>query len=224
MVKFLFQKWHENYYKWKPKQYKKCVYCWKEYVKSQDVSHKQWGKSQRCSRKCFNTMNIWRKLTDEHKKKIGAKSKWHKLSQEAKEKIRQAHIWKKRTYEQIKRLSDAHKWKKSPIKNIPRPHKSWENHWNWKGGISSENKRIRRSIKYRLWREAIFTRDNYICQKCKAKWIYLHPHHICWYAEHPDLRFSIDNWITLCKKCHNEFHKKYGNKGINKTQIIDFIS
>jgi 5-methylcytosine-specific restriction endonuclease McrA len=89
--------------------------------------------------------------------------------------------------------SDAHKGVKSSL---------------WKGGISPENKRIRHTIEFRLWREAVFARDNWTCQKCKTKKIYLHPHHILGFANYPELRFAIDNGITLCENCHKNFHKK----------------
>ena len=86
---------------------------------------------------------------------------------------------------------------------------SGERNWNWQGGTTLENDKIRHSIEYRLWREAVFARDNWTCQKCEERGIELHPHHIQNFADYPELRFAIDNGITLSEKAHKEFHKIY---------------
>lgn len=93
---------------------------------------------------------------------------------------------------------------------------------HWKGGTTDENKRMRKRIEFRLWRESIFTRDNWTCQKCKERGGELHPHHIYSFADYPKLRFEIDNGITFCKKCHKEFHKIYGKRHSTKEQLKNF--
>lgn len=95
---------------------------------------------------------------------------------------------------------------------------------NWQGGISSTNERVRKSFKYKLWREGVFKRDNYTCQKYKIKGGYLHPHHIKNFAEFPDLRFRISNGITLSDKAHKEFHKIYGLKNNTRKQLTEFLN
>lgn len=116
---------------------------------------------------------------------------------------------KKLTEEHRRKISEANKG---------------ENSYLWKGGITSRNKEIRNTIEFRLWREAVFSRDNWICQKCEEKGIYLHPHHILNFGQYPKLRFIIDNGKTLCKECHFEFHHKYGRKNNTKQQYIQFVS
>jgi len=125
-------------------------------------------------------------------------------------------------------------WKKG-IKTIPtnfkntgRTHfkKGYDvtKHWNWQGGITPQNTKIRNSIETSLWREAVFTRDNWVCQKCKIKGGKLHPHHICNFADYPELRLAINNGVTLCRKCHLKFHKKYGKKQNTKKQLKEFLN
>ena len=99
-----------------------------------------------------------------------------------------------------------------------------KNHYNWKGGITFKNKKIRNSLEFKLWREAVFVRDNWICQRCKEKGKYLHPHHIQNFAKYPKLRFAINNGITFCEKCHKLFHKKYGKVNNTRKQLEKFIS
>lgn len=92
----------------------------------------------------------------------------------------------------------------------------------WKGGIYSKNEAARRNIEVRLWREAVFARDNWVCQKCEVKGGTLNAHHVKNFSQYPDLRISIGNGITFCKECHKEFHKIYTKKNNTKEQLIEF--
>jgi hypothetical protein len=93
----------------------------------------------------------------------------------------------------------------------------------WKGGLVSENLKIRASIEYCLWREAVFARDNWTCQKTGVKGGKLRCHHIQNFAQYPELRFAIDNGITLSNESHKEFHRKYGIKNNTKEQLEEFL-
>lgn len=99
-----------------------------------------------------------------------------------------------------------------------------ENHGSWRGGITSENQKIRGSTEIKLWRKSVFERDNWTCQKYKILGGELVAHHIKNFKDFPELRTAIDNGITLSKKAHLEFHKRYGNRYNMQEQIKEFLS
>ena len=93
----------------------------------------------------------------------------------------------------------------------------------WKGGITPKNTKIRNSIEFCFWRESVFGRDNYTCQKCDIKGGKLNAHHIKNFASFLEVRLAIDNGITLCEKCHKKFHIKYGKIKTSKMQLEEFL-
>lgn len=100
-------------------------------------------------------------------------------------------------------------FKKGCIKSIEHRRKNSEAHkgaksYLWKGGITLVNKRIRNTLDYRLWLEAVFARDNWTCQSCGGGSGKLNAHHILSFANFPHKRFDITNGITLCKECHKK--------------------
>ena len=119
------------------------------------------------------------------------------LSEKTKKKIseirkKQGSPWmkgRKFTKEHRRKLSESHKGKKS---------------YRWKGGITEENQLIRSSLRCRRWRTKIFKRDDYTCQECGDKGVYLEVHHIKSFARHPKLRFKMKNGTTMCKGCHRK--------------------
>lgn len=127
---------------------------------------------------------------------------------------------KKMSEEQKKRISLSRKgivpWNKGLTKEDPRVQKyafnsgnftteriSGANSYSWKGGITPKNQAIRTSTKYKQWRTAVFTRDDYTCQRCFIKGTKLHAHHIKTFSKYPDLRFKVSNGLTLCVPCHS---------------------
>jgi len=85
-------------------------------------------------------------------------------------------------------------------------------------------KEIRHSRIYDIWRTSVFARDNWICQKYKIRGGKIHAHHINNFADYPELRFAIDNGITLSEKAHKEFHKIYGIRHNTREQLLDYLN
>lgn len=80
-----------------------------------------------------------------------------------------------------------------------------ENHHSWKGGVwKNTNLAIRKSLEYKLWRIAVFERDNYTCIWCGQIGGELNADHIKPFSQYPELRFAIDNGRTLCVSCHKK--------------------
>lgn len=89
---------------------------------------------------------------------------------------------------------------------------------NWKGGITTENKKIRASDEYKEWRRQVFERDQYQCVNCGKKGN-LHADHIRPFATHKDIRLDINNGRTLCIPCHKAT-PSYLTRGKNKETIV----
>ena len=73
---------------------------------------------------------------------------------------------------------------------------------------AEETGRDRTSKDYKLWRMAVYERDNFTCRECGNRGVRLNAHHIKSWRKHPDLRFTVSNGVTLCEKCHKKRHKK----------------
>lgn len=91
---------------------------------------------------------------------------------------------------------------------------SGENHFRWKGGMSTKNEKARKSMEYKNWRRAVLLRDNYQCIWCKTN-DSLHVDHIKPFAYFVELRFDVSNGRTLCIDCHRKT-PTYKNKKYKK--------
>jgi len=86
----------------------------------------------------------------------------------------------------------------------------------------------RKTSKYREWRKQVYERDNYTCRICDHKGGKLEAHHIKPQRLYPELRYDINNGVTLCMRCHktrvnwkeHEWVNKFTN---NETEIYSNI-
>lgn len=69
-------------------------------------------------------------------------------------------------------------------------------------GRTPLNTTIRHSWEHINWARQVKERDNYICQICGIKGGKLHSNHIKKFSDYSELRFEVNNGITLCKSCH----------------------
>lgn len=132
-------------------------------------------------------------------------------SNETKLKIGKANKGREKTPEQIKKHSDKMRGRK--LSEETKRKISISN-----GGTGISEKTSKRyyhllDYKYKEWRSAVFQRDNWTCQTCgvrssEGNQVYLEPHHIKGWAKYEDLRYEVDNGITLCKECHKLTRKK----------------
>lgn len=99
--------------------------------------------------------------------------------------------------------------------NIPINDMLGKNHPNWKGGISTEQDKERKTNDYIAWRKSIYKRDKWTCQDCGQINGDINAHHIIPWRDckNTSLATNINNGITLCKKCHNKtLNKEYEMK------------
>lgn len=102
--------------------------------------------------------------------------------------------------------------------------RSGENHPNYIDGLSKERHYSRNSNHALKWSWAVRNRDK-ACDCCGIefkKGNLRHAHHLESWVDNEDLRFDINNGISLCKKCHYLFHRSYGNGYNTKEQYIEF--
>lgn len=159
-----------------------------------------------------------RPLKEETKIKIGLANKGRKATEETRKILSEArkrfysnggvhprgNLGRKTSEETRRKLSEALKGEKSPA---------------WKGGVTPENERQRKSIEYTMWREQVFERDNWECQECHTRSgrgspVTLNADHIKPFALFPELRFVVENGRTLCAECHNIVTSKQHKEGV----------
>lgn len=163
---------------------KLCERCGSTYKKRYEMSWVAFSRRQYCSRKCQV-----RVPPPSHKGK--PKSEGHRASISRANKIAYADPGRRRVL--------TLRWL-----NRPRLTQRGVNSNYWKGGITPINKAIRTSLEYKMWRRAVFERDDYTCVLCGERGVELNADHIKPFAYFPELRFELSNGRTLCVPCHKE--------------------
>lgn len=159
----------------------------------------------------------------ETKQKISLALKGKKLSEEAKKNMSLARIGKPSKMKGIKtnripksafkkgnipwsngKKMSSETLKKMSISALNR-YKNKENHPRYKKDRDSlcKNEKKHLDTKYKIWMLNVKKRDNFKCRlsgiKCKGR---LEAHHIFNWTEYSELRYVINNGITLCQAHH----------------------
>lgn len=109
----------------------------------------------------------------------------------------------------IKKISESQLGAKHPLYN---PNKTDE-----------ERFRKREYPEYYNWRKSVFKRDKYTCQCCGEEGGELNAHHIEAYSRALELRTSVDNGITLCKRCHDDYHRDFYRNDADADSFYEFM-
>lgn len=146
--------------------------------------------------------NTGKKRSEEFCRQVSIRRKNIKLSDSTREAIRNSLLGRKLSEEtkqkiklKAKRGKEHHFWGKNH---------SGVNNARWIEDRTKLAKRQERNdMAYKEWRKQVWVRDNYKCRikdkNCLGK---IEAHHILGWTEYPELRYQINNGITLCHAHH----------------------
>lgn len=77
--------------------------------------------------------------------------------------------------------------------------------------------------KHIKWAKAVKARDDFSCQICEKKGVYLNSHHIYSFDKFIDSRYDLNNGITLCEFHHSMFHQIYGKGNNDEQQFNEYV-
>lgn len=101
-----------------------------------------------------------------------------------------------------------------------------ENNPNWNPNKTDEERRSHRDdTEYNVFVKSVLARDNYTCQRCgKSESGKMEVHHLDGFNWCKEKRADVTNGITLCNRCHANFHYLYGRGNNTKNQYMCWIN
>jgi hypothetical protein len=99
-----------------------------------------------------------------------------------------------------------------------------ENNPRWNPNLTNKERGQRRICpKFTKWRKKVYIRDNYTCQCCGQYGGKLEAHHLDGFHWFKKGRYNVNNGITLCRYCHEQFHAEYGKEFTTKEDFYEFL-
>ncbi|SRR5260221_7768444 len=207
----------------------KCFWCPKEFYQRYDTFNRQISKyGHNCCKHCFGKEKTFKDartwvMTENNP----FKGKTHSGASKAIQRLRKLGQvgWNKGLTKETSALVRlyAEKSKKTKAKTDT----SGSNNPNWRGGISKNKKPLKRKLKeWMRFRQTRLEEDNFRCYNCGNKYMSyeLEIHHLLSQTRYPESVFEPQNCFVFCKRCHRQFHKKYGLKKFTPMNAVDFIN
>ena len=220
-----------------------CCHCNKE-IPRNNLDDWTYSRRKLCDIKCYRLFQQgmrYRQKMSEYSKgnkyclgKRNALGKTWTVSRETRKRVSIAKLGRlnpmygKTTSEKQKQIARKRCLENNPAKTLEAREKLRKNHLKekspfWKGGRCNLVDKIKGSYQYRLWRKAVFQRDNWTCRHCnkrskKGDKIEIHPHHIISFSLILDKEciktieqalkckqlWDVSNGLTLCLECHKK--------------------
>ena len=145
------------------------------------------------------------KFSDEARKNMSLAQMGHHPCLATIEKMRLANLGKKQSQETIEKRRAKLKGQKrsDEFKKQARERIRGEKHPRWISDRTVVVRQERNDPAYQQWRKQVWLRDGFKCkianQDCAGR---IEAHHILVWRDYPELRYNINNGITLCHAHH----------------------
>lgn len=199
---------------------KHCILCGTLFIRPRWQGKGSFSKRKYCSRKCSARSTASRRSTPERSRKQS-----ETLKRLYREKVTFTEEHRRNISKSLKSSEKAKAYHFKSGKDNPAygSRRTGSLNPNWKGGITGKNQKLRNDPRMRIWRKAVFKRDNYTCQICGAR-DYIQAHHKVMLSEDFSLAFDVDNGMSVCVECHEKIHGRYigkfKQKPVNETNRV----